>query len=100
MSVVIIGGNERMEYKYREICKRYNCKSKIYTKMASGLKEQIGRPDMIILFTSTVSHKMVRCAISEAEKNNVLVERCHSSSSSALKKILDKHCLNCPLRLS
>lgn len=92
MSVVIIGGNERMEYKYKEICKKYNCKSKVYTKMASGLKEQIGRPDIIILFTATVSHKMVKCAVSEAEKYNVQVERCHSSSSSALTKILEKYC--------
>lgn len=92
MSVVIIGGNERMEYKYKEICEQYKCKSKIYTKMASGLREHIGKPDIIILFTSTVSHKMVKCAVSEAEKSNALIERCHSSSSSALKKILEKYC--------
>ena len=30
MSVVIIGGNERMEQQYKEICKRYRCKAGIY----------------------------------------------------------------------
>ena len=28
MSVVIIGGNERMEQQYKEICKKYSCKAK------------------------------------------------------------------------
>lgn len=29
MSVVIIGGNERMEQQYKQICKRYKCKAKV-----------------------------------------------------------------------
>ena len=58
MSVVIIGGNERMEQQYKEICKRYRCKAKVFTRMSGNLKTQIGQPDLIILFTSTVAHKM------------------------------------------
>ena len=54
MSVVIIGGNERMEQQYKEICKKYSCKAKVFTRMSGNLKTQIGRPDLIILFTSTV----------------------------------------------
>ncbi len=89
MSIVIIGGNERMEKQYKEICKEYKCKAKVFTKMASNLKDQIGTPDLMILFTSTVSHKMVRCAISESEKNDIVIERSHSSSASALRTILE-----------
>lgn len=29
MSVVIIGGHERMEGQYKEICKKYRCKVKV-----------------------------------------------------------------------
>lgn len=63
MSVVIIGGNERMEHQYKQICKKYKCKAKVFTRMAGNLKTQIGQPDLIILFTSTVAHKMVHCAL-------------------------------------
>ena len=62
MSVVIIGGNERMEQQYKQICRKHQCKAKVFTRMSGNLKTQIGRPDLIILFTSTVAHKMVRCA--------------------------------------
>ncbi len=92
MSVVIVGGNDRMHFQYKSLCKGHNCKVKVFTQMPGNFKNQIGSPDLLILFTNTVSHKMASCAISEALKNNIVVERCHSSSSSALKKILDRHC--------
>ena len=31
MSVVIVGGNERMECKYKDICKKRGCKAKVFT---------------------------------------------------------------------
>lgn len=37
MSVVIIGGHERMENRYKEICKKYHHKPKVFTKIKSGL---------------------------------------------------------------
>ena len=91
MSVVIIGGHERMETQYKDICKKYKCKAKVFTKMKTDLKNKIGNPDLMILFTSTASHKMVHCAVTEAERNNVIVERSHSSSASALKGILEQY---------
>lgn len=91
MSIVIIGGHERMETQYKEICKRYKCKAKVFTKMKTDLKNQIGNPDLIVLFTSTVSHKMVHCAVAEAEKNHTIIERSHSSSASALIGILEQY---------
>ncbi len=91
MSVVIIGGHERMETQYKDICKRYKCKAKVFTKMKTDLKNKIGSPDLIILFTSTVSHKMVNCAVAEAERNQAAIERSHSSSASALIGILEQY---------
>lgn len=91
MSVVIIGGHERMETKYKEICKKYKCKAKIFTKMHVNLKSQIGCPDLMILFTSPVSHKMINCAVSEAAKNNIEIKRSHSASASALIEILEQY---------
>ena len=88
MSVVIVGGHDRMVSQYVKICKSFNCKAKVFTRMSGNLKTQIGRPDLIILFTSTVAHKMVRCALKEAERYNIRVERSHSSSANALEAML------------
>lgn len=62
MSVVIVGGHDRMVCQYKKICKDYNCKAKIFTQMTGKLKNMIGSPDLLIVFTNTVSHKMVKCA--------------------------------------
>lgn len=90
MSVVIVGGNECMTRQYINLCGEYKCKAKVYPKMTNGLKN-IGSPDLLVLFTNTVSHKMVRCALSEAKRLNTRIARSHSSSMAALKTILEEH---------
>lgn len=93
MSVVIIGGNECMERRYIDLCKSYSFKAKVYTKMKAGMKD-IGCPDLLVLFTSTMSHKMLRSVLSSSRNENMSIERCHTSSISALKNILEKHAVS------
>lgn len=59
MSIVILGGNECMERRYKDLCDSYQCQSKIFTKPSGGLRKKMGSPDLMIFFTSTMSHKMV-----------------------------------------
>ena len=92
MSVVIVGGNERMVCQYEDICKCFGCKAKVFAKEKGAMKKKIGDPDLLILFTNTVSHKMVRCAVEEAERCNADVVRCHTSSKNALEEILGNVC--------
>lgn len=89
MSIVIIGGHDRMAGQYKKICMQHNCKAKIFTQMAGNLSSQIGSPDALILFTNTVSHKMVKCAVNEAQKCGADIVRCHTSSKYALNEILE-----------
>ena len=89
MSIVIIGGHDRMVCQYKKICKSYNCKAKVFTQMAAGLDKQIGRPDLLVLFTNTVSHKMIKCAVDEAKRSDIEIVRCHTRSGSALSEILE-----------
>ena len=77
--------------KYKEICEQYKCNAKVFTHMKTDLKKQIGTPDLLVLFTGTMSHKMARCAINETKGMQIKVERSHSSSASALKNILESH---------
>ncbi len=89
MSVVIVGGHDRMVAQYKQICKNHKCKAKVFTKKAGNLGNQIGSPDVLILFTNTVSHQMVKSAVAEAEKSNADIIRCHTSSGTALNDILE-----------
>ena len=92
MSIVIIGGHDRMVAQYKKICKTYKCKAKVFTQMSGNLSKQIGTPDLSVLFTNTVSHKMVRCAVDEANRCNASIVRCHTSSGCALEDILSQAC--------
>lgn len=92
MSIVIIGGHDRMVCQYKKICKNYNCKVKVFTQMSNNLKDQIGSPDLVVIFTNTVSHKMVRCVEAEADKCKPEIVRCHTSSGTALTEILEGKC--------
>ena len=91
MSVVIIGGHDRMVRQYKEICENHKYKAKVFTQMKTGLDKLIGRPDLLILFTNTVSHKMVKCALDEVGASTDIV-RCHTSSGNALNGILEARC--------
>ena len=92
MNVVIIGGNERMVTQYENICKEHGCKAKVFAKENGSLKKKIGCPDLLILFISTVSHKMVISVTQEAKKNQIPVARVHTSSATALHAVLEEHC--------
>ncbi len=91
MSIVIIGGNECMEREYKDLCKAYQCDAKVFTKMRGSFKNKIGYPELLILFTNTMSHKMARCALCETKGQGTVIARSHKSSMSALKNILSEH---------
>lgn len=90
MSIVIVGGHDRMVTQYKQLCRSYRCKAKVFTQMSADFGKQIGDPDLMVLFTSTVSHKMVKAAMDGTRNGRTEVVRCHTSSQSALKGILDE----------
>ncbi len=90
MSVVILGGNECMERRYKDLCESYHCQAKVFVKPGS-LKNKLGSPDLTIFFTGTMSHKLVQSAVSELKGQHTAIERCHTSSLAALRSILEKH---------
>jgi len=91
MSIVILGGNERMERQYKDLCEEYHCSAKIFTKPSGNLRSKIGKPDLMIFFTGTMSHKMVNAAMCEAKGNKTRIARAHTSSMAALREILNVH---------
>ena len=91
MSVVIVGGNDRMATRYKDICNNYNFKSKVFTQMPADFENKIGEPDLVIVFTGTCSHKMLGGVKKHSEKSGVPVKHLHSSSASALKNLLAQY---------
>lgn len=91
MSVVIVGGNECMVRQYKDLCESYSCRFKIIPKVKGSISNKIGSPDLLVLFTNTVSHKMLKGALTETKGQDTVVVRSHSSSIAALKKILEEH---------
>ena len=91
MSVVILGGNEGMERQYRNLCRDYCHQAKVMVKLAGGVKGKTGSPDMVILFTGALSHKMLLGTLNELKGQDVIIERCPTGSVSALRRVLEKY---------
>ena len=45
MSIVIVGGHDRMVGQYKKICKSYKCKCKVFTQMEADFGKKIGLSD-------------------------------------------------------
>lgn len=90
MSIVIVGGSDCMVCRYKDICKKCEWKAKVFTQVPSDFKTKIGVPELVVFFTNTVSHSY-RCAVKAVQRKNTKIVRFHTSSSSALKKILKEY---------
>lgn len=90
MSIVLVGGHDRMHDEYKGICSKRGHSVKVYTQMPARFDKAIGNPDGIVLFTGVVSHKMVKIAVKEAKKKNIPVLRCHNSSANSLEGMLQQ----------
>ena len=44
MSIVIVGGHDRMVGQYKKICKSYKCKCKVFTQMEADFAKKIPYP--------------------------------------------------------
>ncbi len=88
MSIVIIGGHERMERVYKETCKKHGCRAKIFTKPTKDLNKRIGDPDCILMFTDVTSHGLVNTSMKISKKKNIPNIRLHNSSIQTLESAL------------
>ena len=94
MSVVIVGGNDRMVCQYKDLCKQYDCDAKVFTQMPGTLKKKIGSPDVMILFTSTrfPQHDFLCGQRSQANQN----KNCSLSQQQhgRFEKYFARNCIN------
>ena len=91
MSIVIVGGHDCMHCQYKQICKKHGCKCKVFTQCPANFQNQIGTPELIVVFTKTVAHKMLKTALKQAERTGTKVCYVNSSSKNALQETLSLH---------
>ncbi|MDO5558049.1 MAG: DUF2325 domain-containing protein [Oscillospiraceae bacterium] len=91
MSIVVVGGNDRMTSIYKDICRSYDCKAKIFTQMPANFADKIGKPDLVVIFTNTVSHQMVVRVNQRAQKLRFPVARVNSAGAGALRQVLSEY---------
>lgn len=91
MNIVIVGGHDCMHCRYKKICKEYGCKCKVFTQYPANFQNQIGNPEMIVVFTKTVAHKMLKCACKQAERTGTEIKYVNSSSANALQEVLTEY---------
>ena len=92
MNIVVVGGNDCMACKYKEICTKYKCRAKVFTQMPADFENKLGSPDLVVVFTNTCSHKMSNIVSRKAAKQKFPVARIHSASASALHTVLSEYC--------
>ena len=91
MSVVILGGNECMERRYKELCQSYKCSAKVFTKPAGWPEKQAGKPrpdDLLHLHhVPQAGAERAQRAEGDAHPHRALPYQL----LSALRSILEKH---------
>lgn len=54
--------------RYQQLCRKRGHRVKVFTQMPAGFARHTGDTDGIIVFTSAVSHNLVKKAVKEAKR--------------------------------
>ena len=79
-----------MHREYQQTGRDCGHQVKVFTQLTAQFAKSIGTPDAILIFTSTLSHKMLLIAQREAQRKNIPVVKCHTSSKTALKRSMQE----------
>jgi biotin carboxylase len=88
MSVIIIGGHDRMHRNYIDICREFGCEATVCTQPSRRIESMVERADIAVLFTNPISHEMAKMARSAAQRCGKQLFQSHSASGAALRGIL------------
>lgn len=90
MSVVVLGGLDRLSPFYKQTGKSLGCDVRHIRQTLPDLAQRLGSVQGIVLFTGMVSHRILREVADKARQLNIPVDYCSGSGISALKKSLQK----------
>ena len=90
MTLLVVGGNERMKRDYINLGKEKGYKTKVILNMSSKALKDFGCPNAVVMFTSTVSHKLKTVVETQAKKKNIPVIMHYNNSKISFMECLDK----------
>jgi len=88
MSIVILGGLDRLKRKYEKSARDMGFDVKVFSQRVPNFGERMSKVGGIVIFTGTVAHHMVNEAKLVARKYKIPVGRSHTSGVSGLKRCL------------
>ncbi|MCX7856930.1 MAG: DUF2325 domain-containing protein [Deltaproteobacteria bacterium] len=89
MSILVIGGMDRLERHYFREARDMGASLKIFTKLRKNIHKKIGKVDAIVIFTGKVSHSLKHKIISYAHSNGIPVFTYHNCGLCTLRRCLD-----------
>jgi hypothetical protein len=90
MSVVLVGGMDRLGEQYRAEAKRHGVDIQIFSQDEQGISAKIKHADGVVIFTNKVSHQARNRAVNAAKIEGVPVLMHHSCGLCSFRE-----CLNC-----
>ena len=84
-----IRDRDRLKRSYERECRDRGFYARVFSQRIPNMARRMDGVNRILIFTGTVAHPMVTEAVRVAKENNIPVDRCHSSSISALKRCLN-----------
>lgn len=89
MSVLLLGGMDRLERHYLNEASRRGINLKVFTKPTKEISRKIGKVDAIVIFTDKVSHSIKHEIASFAKAKGIPCFMYHSCGLCTLRKCLD-----------
>lgn len=90
MSIVLVGGMDRLGDKYQKEAKNLGMDLKIFSQAKQNMEMRIKHADAVVIFTNMISHQARHDAFNAAKKQGIPVVMHHTCGVCTLRE-----CLNC-----
>jgi hypothetical protein len=90
MSVVLIGGMDRLEPQYLREAEKVGVELSVFTTAQNGIAAKLKHADAVVIFTNKVSHRAKNEAMTAARANDIPVFMHHACGVCTLRE-----CLKC-----
>ena len=89
MCIALIGGMDRLDKHYREAAQLAGIDLLIYNRSQTNIGARLKKADVLVIFTSMVSHRVKTEAMNAAKTHGIPVLMSHACGVCALRNCLD-----------
>ena len=90
MSIVLVGGMDRLSGQYRKEAERLGMNLRIFSQAEQGMGNKIKNADALVIFTNKISHRAKNEAVSAAKTNGIPLFMHHSCGVCTFRE-----CIKC-----